>query len=128
DGSNPLYGLAISKIIVDPGPGTPAARLYVATSDQVANLPVPTAATPEIPGVYRFDTSTRQVQTITLPTRSGSGTFTLTFEGKTTVPLHYNSPTLAMDIQVALNNLSTIGGPGAAAVIAGSPNGASEAG
>jgi len=148
-GANPLYGLAISKIVVDPGPPnaipftpqtpnsatlgnqprvTPTGRIYVATSDLATNTPVRTATTPEVPGVYRFDTSTTQVQTITLPTLSGNGTFTLTFNGAPTIALHYNSPTLASDIQNALNTLPTIGGPGAAADIAASPNGATESG
>src|SRR5262249_28868688 len=147
DGSNPLYGLAVSKIAVDPGPplsipftpetpnsatlgtqpiGTPTGRIYVATSDLATNTPMRTALNPVTPGVYRFDNSTTQVQTITLPTLSGSGTFTLTFEGATTSPLNYNSATLAMDIQNALNCLPTIGGPGAVGVLLGSPDGATE--
>src|SRR5207253_2643543 len=55
DGSNPLYGVAVSKIIVDPGvpfvsPFTPQSqpqpphppstnRIYVSTSDRVVNAP-----------------------------------------------------------------------------------------
>ena len=68
------------------------------------------------------------MQTITLPTRVGNGTFTLTFRGATTVPLNYNSAILASDIQNALNLLPTIGGPGFAADIVASPNGATVTG
>jgi autotransporter-associated beta strand protein len=152
DGSNPLYGMAISKIVVDPGTPlaapwtpktanstllgtepiqTPTGRIYVSTSDMVANAPTPTALSPELPGVYRFDTRVpdpihpqAQVQAITVPTLLGSGTFKLTFDGATTGPLSFSSPTLASDIQTALDALSTIGAPIPPAVIAASPIGA----
>src|SRR5205823_7178069 len=116
DGTNPLLGLAVSKIIVDPGlpkaypftppqptwappqtVNTPAGRIYVATSDIVANRPTNTG----VAGVYRFDSSTSQVQTLTVPTLTGSGTFTLSFRGFQSAPLNVNSPTLAADIEAA---------------------------
>jgi autotransporter-associated beta strand protein len=92
DGTNPLFGLAVSKIVVDPGSfgGAEVApftspypsllstgRIYVATSDVVANAPVQAVA--PTPGVYRFDTSTTQVQALTVPTLTGPGSFKITF-------------------------------------------------
>jgi autotransporter-associated beta strand protein len=123
DGSNPLYGLAISKIIIDPGyPGTtaPTGRIYVGTSDVVANAPPPTPATPEIPGVYRFDTASTQAQTLTLPSLSAAGTFTLTFTNPTTLttattkPISYTGSvtSMAAAIKSALGALSNVGGTG----------------
>ena len=51
NGSNPLYGLTVSKIVVDAK--TPG-LIYVATGDQEDNLPT-TAGTP---GVYRYSGNT----------------------------------------------------------------------
>src|SRR5205807_10595740 len=57
-----------------------------------------------------FDSAS--IETLGLP--SGSGKFTLTFayggSSATTPALDLSSPILAQDIQLALNNLSTIGG------------------
>src|SRR5262249_4994202 len=93
-------------------PNAPTGRIYVATSDVATNA-LPTA----IPGVYRFDSSTTQVQTLTLPTLTAPGTFTLTFtnwhgDTGTTGQLSVNSPNLAQDIENALNarSFASIGG------------------
>jgi autotransporter-associated beta strand protein len=51
-----------------------------------------------------------RVQTVTLPTLTGSGQFTLKFMGATTAPLNVNDPDLALSIRNALNSLATIGG------------------
>src|SRR5262249_5944886 len=124
DGKNPLFGLAVSKIIVDyglprfspftpPQPNwspvnTPTGRIYVATSDVVSNRPAGTGRA----GVYRFDSSTTQVQTLTVPTLTGAGTFKLSFRGSTTRALNVNSQTLASEIKNALTPLTfaSIGG------------------
>jgi autotransporter-associated beta strand protein len=119
DGSNPLYGLGITKIVVDPGTGGPASgHIYVATSDQVVNAPVRGK-----PGVYRYDNATTQVQTLTVPTRTGLGTFTLSYGGSITGQLHLNSLSLASDIQSALNSVSfaSIGGAGGLVFVTQSP-------
>jgi autotransporter-associated beta strand protein len=127
DGTNPLFGLAVSKIVVDPGPSPfaaatstfsglsvpppsgsvvaspqdlPTGIIYVATSDQVTNPPPGIG----VPGVYRFNASTTQVQTLTLPYLDGPGTFQLSFGGATTSNLLLSSPTLASDIQTALSD------------------------
>ena len=50
--SNPLFGLGVSRIVVDP---TGNNIIYVATSDQVKNGP---PALNPVPGVYRFDGTT----------------------------------------------------------------------
>ncbi len=144
DGTNPLYGLAITKIVVDPGApasspwvqpqitypagetfNTPTGRIFVSTSNEVVHAPPALdASTPKgIVGVYRYDDATAQVQTLTVPTLTGGGTFTLSFTyvdpnnpgnpiTATTGPLSVNSPTLAQDIQSALNSttFSSIGG------------------
>ncbi|OWK41577.1 Glycosyl hydrolase, BNR repeat precursor [Fimbriiglobus ruber] len=47
-----------------------------------------------------------------------TGTFTLTYNGVTTGPLSVTSPTLASDIQTALNGLSTINGIGGSVSVA----------
>jgi autotransporter-associated beta strand protein len=123
DGSNPVAGLGISKIVVDygtppadpftpPQPNWPASeaglnsptgRIYVATTDLVTNYNGTST-----PGVYRFETAAPQVQTLTVPTRTGSGTFRLTFPNRfgvtgTTASIPVNSPNLAQAIQDALN-------------------------
>jgi autotransporter-associated beta strand protein len=131
DGSNPLFGLAVSKIAVDPGPPTatpwtpqtansatlgtlparaPTGRIYVATSDQAVNKPFGAFPTP---GVYRFDTATTQVQTLTMPMLSGALQFDLTVTDIggtfTAGPFFLNSPTLAADIRAGLEALPNIG-------------------
>src|SRR5262249_34265453 len=132
DGSNPVAGLGISKIVVDygtpppdpftppqpvgpaseAGANSPTGRIYVATTDLVSNY-----NGTAVPGVYRFDTAAPQVQTLTVPTLTGSGTFTLTFTNRfgvtgTTAPIRVNSPNLAKAIQDALNapTMASIGG------------------
>ncbi len=51
-----------------------------------------------------------EIQTVTV--NLATGTFTLTFNGETTVAINAASPTLAADIQAALNSLPSIGGVG----------------
>src|SRR5205085_320726 len=51
-----------------------------------------------------------EVQQITI--LGASGTFRLTFKGQTTTPLDINSPTLTVDIQNALNVLTSIANAG----------------
>ena len=53
---------------------------------------------------------------------AATGTFTLSFRGATTGSLNANSPTLAADIQTALNGLSTIGGAGGSVTVTKSGN------
>jgi autotransporter-associated beta strand protein len=67
---------------------------------------------------------TGQVQTLTLPTVTGSGTFTLTFNGVTTSAINFNSPTLVSDITNSLNSpaMTTISGVGASVTVAATPN------
>jgi hypothetical protein len=45
------------------------------------------------------------------------GTFELSFEGQTTVPISWTSSTFITDIQTALDNLSTIGGVGGSVAV-----------
>ncbi len=129
DGFNPLFGLAVTKIVVDPGPfdniiggfknTTATGTIYVATSNQVTNAPV--TATPPTPGVYRYTESLSytQVQTLTVPNLNG-GTFTLSFKGSTTGPIALTTPpSVASQIQTALNSatFASIGGSGGSVVV-----------
>jgi autotransporter-associated beta strand protein len=59
-----------------------------------------------------------EVQSITVPANAGS--FTLTFNGKTTGTLNSGSATLASDIQQQLNNLDTVGGVDGSVSVTGS--------
>ena len=60
-----------------------------------------------------------EIQTVTVTT---NGSFTLTFMGQTTTALNGSSPTLAADMQAALNALSTIGGKGGYVTVTKSGN------
>ena len=55
--SNPIAGLSVSSIVVDQNnPG----QIYIATGNaSVSNLPPPTAASPEIPGVFSYNGGTQ---------------------------------------------------------------------
>ncbi len=153
DGTNPLFGLAVSKIVVDPGappaqPWTgpqptwpngelpfqtgqlPTGTIYVATSGNVANEPVhpPAGVVNPQPGVYRFNSATTQVQTITLPTNTGTGTFTLSWTytdpvtkvtGMDSGTYSFSDPTLAADIAADMNTnwLKTVVASGGKVVV-----------
>jgi autotransporter-associated beta strand protein len=164
-GGNPLYGLAVSKIVVDPGapgggyapagtsipgkqflgvdfptdqgtyPDTPLTAnsstlgimplqpptgiIYVATSDQAANNPTFPPPTPTFtpPGLPTLTGPTGGVATLTAPAAT-VGQFTLSFGGATTSQLDLSSTNLGLDIQNALDGLSSIGGAGGFVTVA----------
>ena len=88
-----------------------------------STIDVATSARLSLMGVIDDATNlTGQVQTLTLPTVSGAGTFTLTFNGVTTPAIKFNSPTLVTDLTNDLDALSTIGGVGASVTVAATSN------
>ncbi len=58
-----------------------------------------------VPGVA----GANEVQTLTMPPTANGGSFTLSFQGRTTVAIPYDAT--AEQVQTALQDLSTIGGP-----------------